>query len=333
LVLDVDGVYRVRLEVQVDPFGVNPLLVFDETGPTGPGRSGEWQINNCAQLSCQAPGEAGQAIYSDCAGTGIQRPLLGIEKSLRSIKAEPGREAQFEIVVTNLSDVTAYTITLEDRMPTGFTYVEDSVKSLDTLLIGLDDIQPLIWGLEDLEPKQSIRLTYTVFIDSKVRDDVYTTTVKAHAMDLAGFPFESNEFIYDFRVERAMLVELNQRIAPSEGTIQILAGKTMTIITELNNVGSDALQEGSLHITLPDGVRYIAGSSRLNNTALPDPESVGTDVSWRIGELPVKGRMMLQYSVRSAEPLLQQREIETKLEGISTTGEAYRSGIYRLPLK
>ncbi len=273
-------------------------------------------------------------MYSDCAGTRIQRPLLGVEKSLRSLAAEPGREAQFEIVITNLSAVTAYTVTIEDDMPAGFIYVEDSARSLDTVLIDLGDVQPLVWVLDNLEPQQSIRLTYSVFVDPTVPDDVYTTTVKVHAMDRAGFPFDSNEFIYDFGVERALLIDVTQRLAEPAGTVSILSGgNTFVVQTDLDNVGSEGLQEGVLLVTLPAEARYVPGSSTLNNTALPDPILDGAQWRWNLSDLPAKGKMTLQYSLRSTELLQEEAKIQTRLLGISSTGQAYESRLYRFDLK
>ncbi len=311
---DEDGVYSIRLEVRVDPltlFGVEAELA---------GRRRSWNVNNCAALWCQEAGQPEQQVYGDCASSEVQVPQLGLEKAFLGVVAEPGGELEFEIMVTNLSDVTAYRVTIEDQLPDGFTYIPDSVRSSDTAGISLDDTRPLVWVLENLEPNQSLRFTYKVMLDRAIEAGLYTSLATVYGMDRAGFQFKTSEVELVVKVERNLRLEVSSTLSDPQPASP---GQPVTVVTTIDNIGSDSLQGGNVQVTLPPGLRYVPGSSQINGVAVADPSVAGPTLEWTLGELAVGVQKTLQYRVHSHSRGAQ--TVSTQVQGTTGTGMAYAS--------
>jgi uncharacterized repeat protein (TIGR01451 family) len=265
-----------------------------------------------------------QELKSDCAEDELQVPQLGLEKSLRSVVAEPGREAEFEIVVTNLSEVTAYTITIEDENPAGFLYLKDSARSRNVLNIELDDTQPLVWVLEDLEPGESFRLTYTVQLDPRLEEGVYHSVLRVHAMDRSGYQFDSNEFELDIQVGRDMILKLDLSLPEGLNAQQLQPGSLVPLKLSMENVGSETLLNSRAVLSLPKGFSYIAKSSRLNGAAFDDPELEGQNASWRLGEFVPGISKTLEFFIKLSADMGKQQALKAVIEGQNETGAEYR---------
>ena len=246
-----------------------------------------WRVNNCAWLSCRIPGEPEQQSRIDCVEDQIRLPQLGIEKTLVSPAAEPGKDAEFEVVVTNLSEVTAYTVTVQDVIPSGFIYLKNSARSSDVVGLDIDDTQPLVWVLENLEPGKSVRFTYKAHLEPQLEAGVYPTQVKVYAMDRSGFTFETNEFELNVTVERNVFLKIRPHIPALETQGSLKAGQAFIIVTSIENVGTDHVSRGTITVTLPDVLRYVPETSQINDIPAAEPEIEGADASleyWRFSE-------------------------------------------------
>ena len=328
---DENGVYAIYVEARVNANAMSQSLGLDARDVTT-GRSA-WKMRNCATLWCSSPQTGDQQVESDCAEDEIKQPQLGVEKSLRLPEAEPGNAAEFEVVVTNFSDVTAYTLVIEDANPAGFVYVKDSVRSPDAAGVTLDDTDPLVWVLEDLEPKKSARLTYKAMVDPKMAEGAYRTTVKVHALDRSGAAFESNEFAVDVNVKRAVFLDVAQQLGEQDRkTLRIQAGTVFPIETKIENVGSAGVMDVAVLVTLPQGARYAPGTSRINQTQIGEPDAQGNALIWKIGDMPTSVSKTLAFELTSERPLTEQDEIVTTLRGVMESGQAYDSKAYRLKL-
>ncbi len=315
-----DGVYTLQIEVQINPFSMSGVR-YDEIV------SGlqTWHVNNCASLWCRTPGVGNSPMTTDCVDDEIKLPRLGVEKSLRSLEIEPGKDVEFEIGVMNLSEVTAYTITVEDQNPDGLIYLKNSERSPDVVGVELDDTQPLVWVLEDLEPGRSIRLTYKVHLDPQLEEGLYTTTVKVHAMDRSGFPFETNEFKLDVRVGREIFLNVTQDFLNEEDAKGVWAGKPFSVLNTLENVGSEGLTECTLLVTLPEDFSYIPESSLLNNVSIGKPIRDGQQLTWKLGELLLSDRKTLQYTLEVSDEIVGTYMLKTLIKGTTSAGDEFES--------
>jgi len=320
LFLDEDGFYTIQLEVQVDPFSSLGSEADYRAIQTG---NRTWSTKNCASLWCNDPNKGQHSVETDCVEDKLETPQLGIEKSVLTLGIEPGGDAEFKIVVTNMSEVTAYRVIISDVNPTGFIYLQDSVRSQDVARVDVVDIQPLVWGMDNLEPGQSFHLTYGVHLDSQLEEGVYQTRVNVYAMDRSGYQFSSNEFELAVDVGKIALVDISQAIIEPQDVSQIQAGQPFSIATSLENVGSEDLSNGRVVAVLPEGLEYVQDSSRINEVPVGNPEQEERKLLWKIGELAQGVTKTLRYSVKSSQAISQ--TLETVFQGDSETGQTLTS--------
>ncbi|GAK54230.1 hypothetical protein U14_05509 [Candidatus Moduliflexus flocculans] len=320
---DRDAIYRITVDVRVNTPSMMRSFGVDQGNL--PGGRGD-RLKNCASFQCG--GQAGDVpLDSACVEDHMSKPQLGIEKSLRSVVAEPGKEAEFELVVTNLSDVTAYRLVVEDQNPEGFVYLPDSVKSSDVPDIQIDDTNPLVWVLEDLEPGKRISLTYRVILNTNLEAGSYASQVKVHALDRSGFPFESNEFELTIDVQRGVVLRVSQQLGePQTATMQ--AGQPMPLISTIENVGTDGVLDAAVALTLPDGLEFVPQTSRLNGVAIGEPERKGKTLIWKIGELPPGVTKTLQCGIIGKEA--GEFTLSTIIRGATERNASYESRAYDL---
>ena len=95
-------------------------------------------------------------------------PALSIEKSVDRTFTNPGGEAVYTVIVTNVTtnNVTAKNVILTDRMPEVFTFVDNnaSVKG---------------WKLGDLAPGESKTVTYTINVADGTASGTYDNIARA----------------------------------------------------------------------------------------------------------------------------------------------------------
>jgi hypothetical protein len=222
-------------------------------------------------------------------------------------------------------------VTIEDHLPEGFIYLDNSARSSDVPDIALDDTQPLVWVLEDLAPEESIRLTYRVVLDRQLEEGLYITTVRGYAIDRSGGQFEANEFELTVEVERGVLLDLTQRIPDQEMGQGVRTNTPLTVWAEIENIGSDGLIDSTLTVILPEGFRYVPESSRLNDVVIANPAYEGQIVTWKVGEFPPGVVNTLQYRVQSADDP-GSYPLKTIITGTTEDGDDYQSQEYTLEI-
>jgi hypothetical protein len=84
-------------------------------------------------------------------------------------------------------------------------------------------------------------------------------------------------------------------------------------------------------VILPEGFRYVAESSRLNDVVIENPDYDGQIVSWKVGEFPPKVVKTLQYRIQSAEAP-GSYTLKTIMTGTTEDGDDYQSQEYTLEI-
>jgi uncharacterized repeat protein (TIGR01451 family) len=84
-----------------------------------------------------------------------------------------------------------------------------------------------------------------------------------------------------------------------EGSVGI-GGVVQFELVARNNSNDAALSKLVLHDFMPVGLVYRPGSSRMNNTAMPDPEIITADgaqtLKWTIGDLPANSGVTVRFA-------------------------------------
>ncbi len=281
---------------------------------------GPWGIKNCASLWCVDPLQGGQMLKRDCVDDEIAVPVLSLEKSSRSVTTEPGRDVTLEIKVSNLSEVTAYAVTLESESPEGFSYIPDSMHSRDSIELELEGRHPLLWSLGDLKPGASRRLSYAMSLDPRLQEGSYRSRLSVHALDRSGHPLSTRELFVHVEVKRRMALAIDWTEQ------RAVTRNTSTLALRMTNTGSKALARTTVHIDLPKGVRYTLNSSRLDNMAFRDPEALAPQtLSWAIGLFEPGEVKTLEFSVQTADDRSRAQVFNAVIQGLTDDGADYRS--------
>ncbi len=96
-------------------------------------------------------------------------PFLALSKTTDMEFTNPGNAVTYTLTVSNTAtDKTAVNVTVMDRLPDGFTFVDNNA--------GVDS-----WQLGDLAPGESKTITYKVKVDEKVKSGTYENLAVARA--------------------------------------------------------------------------------------------------------------------------------------------------------
>jgi uncharacterized repeat protein (TIGR01451 family) len=239
--------------------------------------------------------------------------------------------AEFEVTVTNPGAVTIYSVTLTDTLPTGLTYQSNSLRNLSTQPITLLDPVPLTWNLGDLTPDHTVRFTYRALVAQDLAEGVYASPITLYALDRSGLPIESPAVSSELTVGQMMVIEVLTRLPDLSDTGNLPQDLPFTVLTVLTNQGADLLHTGVVQVTLPAGVEYVPGSSEFNTHPTSEPMFKERTLTWPIGDLPVGGSVVLQYTLRGAPTVTGLQAITTSLHGLDSKGQGYTGPEQQVP--
>lgn len=163
--------------------------------------SGSFDIKNRACLSKEDNAleyrEFGDGICSDdVINTVTYQPELTIDKTVDTLKAKPGDEVMYTIVVTNTGNATANNITIEDTMNDNLIYIVDSSK-LDNIDIANPNLfgNKYVWQVNNLGANESLILTYRAKIAFDTKSGTYENIAVAKAENTEDSPEDSASII------------------------------------------------------------------------------------------------------------------------------------------
>jgi uncharacterized repeat protein (TIGR01451 family) len=122
-------------------------------------------VNGDGRNTAQASAPGATTVTAAAQVTITSPPQLQIIKTSDRAAAEPGDVAVYRLVVTNISNVVASSVTITDQLPRGLTYVPDSVQTTPnppTQVVNTGSRLTLTFGA--LQPGQSISVVYAVLM-------------------------------------------------------------------------------------------------------------------------------------------------------------------------
>ncbi len=87
----------------------------------------------------------------------------------------PGDTVGYTVAVTNTGLATAYAVSLTDTLPDGFSFVSGSANITPDSTVG----QTTSWSLGDIDPNQTVTVTYNATVDDNAAAGTYTNTATA----------------------------------------------------------------------------------------------------------------------------------------------------------
>ena len=228
-------------------------------------------------------------------------PLFDINKTSTDISSNPnlllpGETLRYTITVKNIGTGDATDAVLRDQIPANTTYVAGSTRLNGTLLPdGAGGLAPLSNGIALYAPENptpgAMRADASA-TTSNVATIVFDVLVNASA--IAGTVISNQGFVSAAAnnivdrpsddpdtpaaddptldvVGAAALFDVNKISTDISGDPNLLLpGETLRYTITVKNVGTDDVADAMLRDQIPANTTYVAGSTRLNGTLVPD---------------------------------------------------------------
>jgi len=130
-------------------------------GSTGGGGGTGWRITT-TEISTSEPTEETPVVLGEEGA-----PVLNIVKSVDINNANPGDELNYTVVVSNTGSLDAFNVVVNDVLPAGLTYDDDTTSKS--------------WNLGDIPANESREVTFKAMIDADQAAGVITNTATAIA--------------------------------------------------------------------------------------------------------------------------------------------------------
>lgn len=220
-------------------------LVFD-AGTLGAGQSRQFTAELRATQtgtfvsSAVASSTTGLSVESSATTTSVGMPVLAISKTGPE-RLYIGRPAEYEITITNTSDVSAKNAILEDTIPDGVSGVKATAGAKPAG-------SKLIWEFGTLEPNASkdVRVTYT---PTKAGTLINSATVTAYCAEAV---------TSTMRTSVTGIPALSMEVVDIEDPVRI--GTRATYVIRVENQGSATATNIRIACFLENNVQYISSA-------------------------------------------------------------------------
>ncbi|MFH1984954.1 MAG: C25 family cysteine peptidase [Pseudomonadota bacterium] len=278
------------------------------------GTVGQGQYTNEAQAS--GTRLMGSQIFSPFDNAVIDVTPVTIDKDTLTPSVQGGATADYQVRIKNISDTQAVGVTLNDVLPTGFTYnsqvsyaetagVTRTATSAPTAGAGT-----LNWGTWTLDSQGQATIVFRVNVASTVLPGTYDNTVSAAgtwggsafaiddrgkvAQDLGTPSGEDPETDEDVTVV-SLTVDMDTDPTP----YTVAAGSQATYTITVKNDGASTITGATLSAALPPGFTYASTTSAVGSSATRSPTTnptVGTaNPQWGTWSISPGGSVVLTF--------------------------------------
>ncbi|MBV7338090.1 DUF11 domain-containing protein [Chloroflexi bacterium TSY] len=217
-------------------------------------------------------------------------PKITIEKKASHAEVNPGQEIEYTIQIQNNGDAPAVGVSVLDRIPTGTTYVPESLTSSKPSADHDPTNNRVKWS-GDLSANGSVTITFKVRVDdnAKCGSMIYN---RAFFMNASGAELQGDEVRVLVVCPDPPKIQVDKKVSKSTIAPGGLLDYEITIVN-----GSNVAAAG---VTLVDPIP--AGTSYVANSATSDVPSVSYNiganrVEWS-GTVPANGSVTIKFSVR-----------------------------------
>ncbi len=237
----------------------------------------------------------------DTADFDIIEPDLLVSKNFNPNPAGLGQTVTYTITLSHSpnSHATAHDIFLDDVIPTGLTYVPDSIGGTCTSgsLTWVDSAEPtLTWKLNQLPLGNSCTLTYQVTVDSDTLSETLTNAVSGGYSTLPDDPDQERD--YDLETEVDLIpIGPDFDIEKSDGDIRTEPGGIVVYTIDYSNNGTGTALGVKITETVPEYTTYDTSSNTYSwNCADGSPNP--TECVLTIGDLPASATGSVTFAVK-----------------------------------
>ena len=211
--------------------------------------------------------------------------LLGDSKWSEQVKAKSGDTVRYRIHVVNTGNVQLKNVGIRDILPTGLTYVKNSTKlANDANPNGLsvsDEYNIFSNGginVGTYNPNGDAYVFFNATVDKSVSEKCGNSILRNIAQTSAGTSTGTREDSADVLVEGKVCNEgftIDKKVKRAadgqyvENTT-LKAGETAHYRIAFKNTGGTTLKNVVIKDTLPANTSYVAGSTKIDNTAAAD---------------------------------------------------------------
>jgi len=232
--------------------------------------------------SCANP-QDGQSTVSDTLSS--QGTSLVITKTLTTpAQIQAGEAASYTVTVKNPNPVAVSGVTLDDPLPQNETFVSASPAPTT------QDGQALHWEFGTLQPNETRTVSLnTATVTGTPDDTLVTNTATAKSSDLPG-SVQASAALRVFTTTLLLTKAVLERNAD--------AGDLLHYTVTLSNPSGAELSGVTIIDTPAAGLRYLAGSARLDGQGIPDPAQSGGVLTFAANVLHARQTITLTYSLQ-----------------------------------
>ncbi|MDK2463718.1 MAG: hypothetical protein QI223_02950 [Candidatus Korarchaeota archaeon] len=228
------------------------------------------------------PETGAEYLDGDSCGIEVVRsPVPEIAKEFVPAETTECSEVAVSVTFWNRGLGHMYNVTIVDDLPEGLEYVPNTtvvvngstgevISTPDPTISG----NTLIWNLGlTLNPGEAIKVNFTVRAACGTGGCVNWVT--GYGEDGAGGRSSSTASA-KLSASYATL-----RLRKTFGSSVVTQGSRVRVYLMVTNQGNATALNLTFRDLMPDGVRYVPGSTRIGGTSAPDPVRVGRELIWR----------------------------------------------------
>ncbi|MFB9328409.1 hypothetical protein ACFFSY_20960 [Paenibacillus aurantiacus] len=204
--------------------------------------------------------------YSNTVSTPIYQPVIGTVKRASSDHVTLGNTVTYTLTVSNTGNYPA-TITLTDPIPTGASFVANSVLVNGAPLAGADPVTGISAGV--VAPGASLSVSFSIVIETLPNPQQIVNQGTA----AFGYTLPDGRSFNQSSVSNPVVIPVsapNVAVAKSTPSTALAVGDTITYTTTVTNSGVDTVNNVQFTDPLPTGTALVPGSVTVDGVVRQD---------------------------------------------------------------
>ncbi|WP_028551517.1 DUF7507 domain-containing protein [Paenibacillus sp. UNC451MF] len=220
------------------------------------------QLNNQASVSYTSGTFSGISL-SNSTTTPVYVPIIGMNKSANTSNATVGDTITYTVVVNNTGNIAAQ-VTVTDNIPTGTSFITNSVTVNGTARPGFSPVTGIALGT--VTPGTSFTITFQVLLNSVPSPP----TIVNQAASNYTYQLPSGRSLSGSSTSNTVSIPAsspNVTVAKSVNFTSATINDVLTYTIVITNSGISAVNNVVVSDPIPSGAVFVAGSVTINGIA------------------------------------------------------------------